>query len=104
MLKPSVIEWLGLQVRPKAVVNPTWTHSRFRESGIAGGELVIVQQCKSGLAIQDPLVIEYRYTGVVQVCSYEGHGAILLVSLHVANQLVIRIIFGIEYQAFLQQL
>ena len=71
---------------------------------ITGFQLFIVKQCKSGFPVENTLGVKNRNPCVIQMCCKQAHTAVPLVRLHMADQLVIRIIFTIKHETFLQQL
>ena len=79
--------------------------ARLTQRAVAGRQSIVIEQRITRLAIQDSRIVQYRDTGVIEMCCEQGHVLTpALVGLHVPNQLVVAVVFAVENQAFLQQL
>ena len=66
--------------------------------------MFIVKQCKAGFRVENTFSVKNRNSCVIQMCCKQAHTAVPLVRLHMADQLVIHIVFAIKHETFLQQL
>jgi len=88
-------------------VNPAWLDASLSKRFTTGRQPVVIKKRKTGLPVQNRLGIEERNTGIVEMCCQKTltfATACRSVRLHVQNQLVVRVVFGIEHKPLLQQL
>ena len=85
------------------MLNSARFDARLTVSFTSGRQPIIVEQRKSRFAVEHLVRVKNRNSGVVEVSSEESHVG-NLVGFHMPDQLVVAILFAVEYKPLLKQL